>query len=209
MLMASMLAMVLLAASPAMAQDGGDAADDSIGGAGGDVTETQYNTEICQNIIGDITVGQYNDASQEGGDDVAVQDNDGDDSAQLLSQDEAQAIAQENNTTIEIVQQCATGAGVNVIGPAADDFNGDGVVNGGDDINGDGVVGAADAEAAAGDAEAAAAAGAEAEAEAAAGDDAEAGAVAVLPDTGGASLFTLAAGALLVAGGLLARRIVR
>lgn len=211
MLMASMLAMVLLAASPAMAQagSGGDAADDSIGGAGGDdnSTSAQYNTEICQNIIGDINVGQYNDASQEGGDDVAVQDNEGDDSAQLLSQDEAQAIAQENNTTIEIVQQCATGEGVNVIGPAGDDFNGDGVVNGDDDINGDGIVGAADAEAAAGDAEAAAAAGAEAEA--AAGDDAEAGAVAVLPDTGGASLFTLAAGALLVAGGLLARRIVR
>jgi hypothetical protein len=31
----------------------------------------------------------------------------------------------------------------------------------------------------------------------------------VLPDTGGASLFALGAGALLVAGGLLARRIVR
>ena len=33
--------------------------------------------------------------------------------------------------------------------------------------------------------------------------------IAVLPDTGGASLITLGAGALLVAGGLLARRIVR
>ena len=36
-----------------------------------------------------------------------------------------------------------------------------------------------------------------------------AAAVTVLPETGGASLFALGAGALLVAGGLLARRIVR
>jgi len=36
-----------------------------------------------------------------------------------------------------------------------------------------------------------------------------AGAAAALPATGGASLFALGAGALLVAGGLLARRIVR
>jgi LPXTG-motif cell wall-anchored protein len=38
---------------------------------------------------------------------------------------------------------------------------------------------------------------------------ASATAVAVLPETGGASLFALGAGALLVAGGLVARRIVR
>lgn len=172
MIMASMLAMVLLAASPVMAQDGGDAADDSIGGAGGDVTETQYNTEICQNIVGDINVLNENTAAQYAGDDSAANLAEGDGNAQSISQDEAQAIAQENNTTINIVQQCATGEGVNVIGdagnvlvpgddddvlvpaddddvigPAADDFNGDGVVDINDDMNDDGVVGAADAEA--------------------------------------------------------------
>ena len=44
---------------------------------------------------------------------------------------------------------------------------------------------------------------------AAASGDAAAASGGELPDTGGASLFTLGAGALLVAGGLLARRIVR
>ncbi len=39
--------------------------------------------------------------------------------------------------------------------------------------------------------------------------EAESDAITVLPDTGGASVFALGAGALLVAGGLLARRIVR
>jgi hypothetical protein len=212
MLMASMLAMVLLAASPVMAQatggSGGDASDDSIGGAGGDATNAEYN--LCQNIIGDITVGQYNDATNTAGDDVAVQGVDGDGNALSLSQDEAQAIAQENNTTIDIVQSCFS-EGINTgeivagddavdVGPAAEDNNGDGVVDEADDVNNDGVVDEADTEASAeaGDAAASAEAG-----------DAEAGAVAVLPDTGGASLFTLGAGALLVAGGLLARRIVR
>lgn len=41
------------------------------------------------------------------------------------------------------------------------------------------------------------------------GDNDSGGAVSVLPDTGGAALLTLGAGVLLVAGGLLARRITR
>ncbi len=45
--------------------------------------------------------------------------------------------------------------------------------------------------------------------EAAEGEAAAAVPGGVLPDTGGASLFALGAGALLVAGGLLARRIIR
>ena len=57
-----------------------------------------------------------------------------------------------------------------------------------------------------GDAEASAEASAEAGGESAGGEAASAG---TLPDTGGASLITLGAGALLVAGGLVARRIVR
>lgn len=227
MLMASMLAMVLLAASPAMAQAtggaGGDASDDSIGGAGGDATNAEYN--LCQNIVNDITVGQYNDADQTAGDDTANVNVDGDDNAVQLSQDEAQAIAQENNTTIEIVQQCAQdeSAAINGangddgedavdVGPAAEDNNGDGVVDVADDVNDDGVVGEADTEAASASATAEggdAAASAEGGDAAASAGGAEAGAVSVLPDTGGASLFTLGAGALLVAGGLLARRIVR
>ena len=59
-----------------------------------------------------------------------------------------------------------------------------------------------------GTASATAAATATASAAAAAGS-ASAAAGGALPDTGGASLFALGAGALLVAGGLLARRIVR
>jgi len=52
--------------------------------------------------------------------------------------------------------------------------------------------------------------GAAAAGEADAGDGAAAaGEAETLPDTGGASLFTVGAGALLVAGGLLARRLVR
>lgn len=46
-----------------------------------------------------------------------------------------------------------------------------------------------------------------AQAEAASGDETET--ISVLPDTGGASVFVLVAGTLLVAGGLIARRIVR
>ena len=52
-----------------------------------------------------------------------------------------------------------------------------------------------------------AAADADATAGATATDDSDS--LSVLPDTGGISLLTLGAGALLVAGGLLARRIVR
>jgi hypothetical protein len=54
-----------------------------------------------------------------------------------------------------------------------------------------------------------ASASASAPAAAAASPSASASAAAVLPETGGASLIALGAGALLVAGGLLARRIVR
>lgn len=254
MLLASMLAMVMLAASPALAQtggSGGDAADDSIGGAGGDATDNstsaQYSAQLCQNIIGDIVVANENTAAQYGGDDAASQYVDGDANDLSLSQDEAQAIAQENNTTINIVQQCfqqnqqaqgedisqaqagaqqgtAGGTQGDVAGDTngdgvvtqEDDVNGDGVVDTADDINGDGIVNEGDAAAVAdaGDAAATADAGdaaatAEAGDAAATADAGDEGAVAVLPDTGGASLFTLAAGALLVAGGLLARRIVR
>ena len=52
-------------------------------------------------------------------------------------------------------------------------------------------------------------ASATASASAGGGGSASAAAGGELPDTGGASLFALGAGALLVAGGLLARRIVR
>jgi hypothetical protein len=56
---------------------------------------------------------------------------------------------------------------------------------------------------------ASATASASAAAAASAAASASAAAGGTLPDTGGASLFALGAGALLVAGGLLARRIVR
>jgi LPXTG-motif cell wall-anchored protein len=88
------------------------------------------------------------------------------------------------------------------------DDDGDGMVDEGDgsetamvdgvDNDGDGVVDEGDGT------EAAAAGGSAAGGSAAGGS---AAGTSVLPDTGGASLFTLGAGALLVGGGLLARRI--
>ena len=93
MLLAAMLAMVLVAAAPAMAQDDNvvdsfnDNSDNSVNGQ---YTDDSFNTtEICNNVVGDIGVvnGQYAGGS-------------------VLDDESAEAIAQENNTTIEIVQGC-------------------------------------------------------------------------------------------------------
>jgi len=199
MLLASMLAMALMVAAPAVAEY--------------KPQEGDINTNVCQNIVGDINV----DADQ---DNVASQ--------YAVGDDNIQEIAQANNVSVDVVQKCVqllnTGA-IAVDGDAGDD----GVADDGSAAAQYGVAddGSAAAAAAAAAAEAgpgsAAAAAAAAAAEAAPGDaasaaDAAAGtagsdaAVAsggVLPDTGGASLIALGAGALLVAGGLLARRIVR
>jgi LPXTG-motif cell wall-anchored protein len=143
-----MLAMVLVAAAPALAQDA-DASDEG-SATGGDVTtETQYLTQVvdCEVVIGDVSLGQYGDANALGDEAVAE-------------------IANEQGVSIEVVQTCIAAGGDASVNAVTGE-----VVESGD--NGDN-----------GDTEA-----------------------EELPDTGGASLFTLGAGALLVGGGLLARRI--
>ncbi len=227
MILASMLAMVMLAASPALAQT--QSSEQNASGSG------NFNqlSQQCQNVIGDINI--------EGGDQTAVADQDataesGDATAEAQYDSEANAesgdptalnaseIAQEQDITVNIAQTCiqeAQQANVDIDveapaapAPAPDDDQYEAPAPDDDQYEApaddqyvapedDAAAGAgAGAAAPAGDDDAAAVAPAEAE-------GAEGGAVAVLPDTGGASLFTLGAGALLVAGGLLARRIVR
>ena len=184
MLLAAMLAMVLAAAAPAFAQ--ATAIDE------GDTTEgddVQYNA-VCQNILGsfgDITQTQSGDA-----DAVAV-----DDSAA------AAEVAQEQDVTISQVNQCLN------------DFDEDGdgfisvdeevVVSGGGDDEGS----ASASSSSSASSSASASSSSSASSSASASSSSSASASAVLPETGGASLLALGAGALLVAGGLLARRIVR
>lgn len=225
MILASMLAMVMLAASPALAQTQSSEQNAS----GNNINQL---SQQCQNVIGDITVegGDNNAAISDddanaavggdaSGDQYQYGDNAGGDAA--VSDDDVNAIAQENNTTVTVVQNCIQEAqqanvdiDANIEAPAPGDDqyadNGDDqYADNGDDQyadNGDDAAGAAAGAGVAGDDDDAAGAAAAGTAES---DDAEGGAVAVLPDTGGASLFTLGAGALLVAGGLLARKIVR
>ncbi|HSK98807.1 MAG TPA: hypothetical protein VK869_00585, partial [Rubrobacteraceae bacterium] len=137
---------------------------------------------FAQAVGGDVDV-QYVDCSQVQAA-AAAQGQYGDaDAGDVAS---AAAIAQELNITQEQVNACLEG------------------VAAGGDITVEGDDGTA---AAAASASAAAAAGAAAGGAAAGGSAAAAG--GALPETGGASLLALGAGALLVAGGLLARRIVR
>lgn len=214
----------------------------------------------CVNVIPGINAASANNSSQSVGSDTASQTASGDGDAQTISQDEAQDVAQENNTTVDIVQQCAQGSGVNVIGgdgkgtatSSSTDTTGDGgratgaVARGVSenaanivdtlDSDNDGVISEAEARSvlesevpeAMDEADTDAngiVSVAEAEAFASESNDVqpedstESSAsldtannpetISVLPDTGGASLFTLVGGILLVAGGLVARRIVR
>ncbi|WP_162924715.1 hypothetical protein [Rubrobacter indicoceani] len=105
-------------------------------------------------------------------------------------EDAVAVVAAENNASVEAVQNCVQGDG-NVVGGATG--GGTGVAVEGDDgddggavSGGSGVSGVSEA-----------------------GDDTASATYSVLPDTGGASLIALGAGALLVGGGLVARRIVR
>lgn len=161
MLLAAMLAMVLAAAAPALAQvDLGD--------------ETSVQYVDCSQVQAALAAqGQYGDANAGADDDSAA----------------AASIAQDLGITQQQANACL-GEGGNI-----------------GDVNVDGGT------AAAGDDGSAAAAGSAAAGSAAAGSAAAGGASAAaageLPETGGASLLALGAGALLVAGGLVARRIVR
>ena len=155
MLLAAMLAMVLAAAAPALAQ--------AVSVGEGD--DVQYNA-VCQNILGSVG----NITNTQGGAAIA---NANDDSAA------AAEVAQKQGVSIEQVNQCLNvGQGAAPAAPVQQ------------------YAGAAQQ-----DVVASPTATATASATAAAGGE--------LPETGGTSLLALGAGALLVAGGLLARRIVR
>ena len=134
---------------------------------------------VCQNILGSF--GDITQNQSGNADAVAT-----DDSAA------AAEVAQEQGVTVAQVNQCLN------------DFDGDD--DGFVEVDEEGVV------VAAGDDEGTVSATAAAEDEGSASASATASATAAaeeLPETGGASLLALGAGALLVAGGLVARRIVR
>ena len=192
MLLAAMLAMVLAAAAPAFAQavieDDGDDGN----------TNVQY-VDCSQVQAAAAAQGQYGDAN-------------------AAADDESVAIAnisQDLDITQNQVNACLGGIEDSNIAQGGEnggvifDVDDDGV-----DDDGDGAVdedeGSASASASAvadvdDDGDGAVDEGsASASASAVADDD-----VAELPETGGASLLALGAGALLVAGGLVARRIVR
>ena len=162
MLLAAMLAMVLAAAAPALAQNvntGNEAGGDQVNQG-----DTAVFNAVCQNIIGsfEATTGQYGpntiDAVAVGGDDAAV----------------VAEIAQEQNVSVEQVNQCLNNFAATATATAT----------------------------------------ATAEAAAAAQYQYASPTATALPPTGGPAVpfsgaLALGAGALLVAGGLLARRIVR
>jgi len=161
MLLAAMVAMVLAAAAPALAQNvnTGDVAGDDQVNQGDEVV---FNA-VCQNIIGsfEATTGQY-------GGDVDIDAVGGDDAAVVAE------IAQEQNVSVEQVNQCLNNFAATATATAT----------------------------------------ATAEAAAAAQYQYASPTATALPPTGGPAVpfsgaLALGAGALLVAGGLLARRIVR
>ena len=162
MLLAAMVAMVLAAAAPALAQ--------AVAADGGD--DVQYNA-VCQNILG--SVGDI--TNTQGGAAEAVANN---------NSAAAAKVAQKQGVSIEQVNQClnvgqASAAPVQQYAAPVQQYAGAAQQY---DV-----------------ASPTATASATASATAAAGGE--------LPPTGGTSLLALGAGALLVAGGLLARRIVR
>jgi hypothetical protein len=179
MLLAAMLAMVLAAAAPAFAQ--AVAIDE-----GDDV---EYNA-VCQNIIGSI--GDINQDQSGSADAVAT-----DDSAAAAD------VAQSQDVTIEQVNNCLNEA----------DLDGDGfvtVVEKKEFVStGGGGLKALHSASSSSSASSSASTAAEAQYSTAAEAQYSTPAAKVLPETGGASLLALGAGALLVAGGLVARRIVR
>ncbi len=199
MMLAALLAMVLVAAAPALAQapsvnfgDEGevDASADNTAASG---QYSQGAINDCEQIL-DQEVDQNNQIS---GDQtaVAVGEGEGDTGA-------AAGNDQDNTVSAEQVQYCVNLLNSGIV--AGGDVTTDGVDNDEDGVvdEGDGSEAEASASAAAAASSSAAAGSASADADGD-GDDDE------LPATGGVSLLTLGAGADLVAGGLVARRIVR
>ncbi len=190
MLLAAMLALVVVAASPAFAQSGSQIEVEE-----GDVTLTDTSTvegSILQNCPASVTFGDENENVQEVA--TAQQANiniDGNENELEIAQELVQSgfspeVATE--CTQEIAQAAAAGAGKAEAKAGAAEAKAGGV------------------EAKAAPAPAAPVGGAQAQA----GGSSGGGAKAELPKTGGgASLLALGAGALLVGGGLLARRIIK
>ena len=198
MLLAAMLAMVLAAAMPALAQDTEIDGDENV--VTNEGADTQYNA-VCQNIIGsigDINQSQYGQSNA-----VATDDS------------EAVAeVAQEQDVTIAQVNRCLNDFDV-------DDNGVVDVVEIVEVVEGEKVVKVVDGEevvtvvsegevVATVSASAAASGSASASASAAsASGSASVAAVTELPETGGATLLALGAGVLLAGGGLVARRMMR
>ena len=190
MLLAAMLALVVVAASPAFAQSGSQIEVEE-----GDVTLTDTSTvegSIVQNCPATVVFGDTNENVQEvvsGQNAVVVID--GDENEVEIEQALTQAGFSPEVATVctqEIAQAAAAGAG-----------------------KAEAKAGGAEAKAGAEAPKAEAKAGGGAEAKAGGGAEAKAGgAKAELPKTGGgASLLALGGGALLVGGGLVARRIIK
>jgi hypothetical protein len=151
----------------------------------------QVESEVGDENEGNVSTAQYVDCSQV---QAAIQAQYGNASAEADDDSDAvAAVATEQGITFNQANACL--GEINDLNQGNDNV-GDVVV----DENGSAVA-VAEASAAA-EADAAAAAGSAAAGSAAAATE-------TLPETGGASLLALGAGALLVAGGLLARRIVR
>ena len=173
MLLAAMLAMVLVAAAPAFAQnaEGANFEDAEISGTatGGDVTAEDSNVAFCQNIaqqtiVNANTAAVSQNANATGGD-IDVEDVDGDTEI-TVGDVTAENMVELGGVSADVAQECEA------------------------TLNQAVAVGG--------------------KAEAKAGEEKKAEAKAELPKTGGgASLFALVAGALLVSGGLLARRIIK
>ena len=178
MLLAAMLALVVVAASPAFAQSGSQIEVEE-----GDVTLEDITTvegSILQNCPASVTFGDENEnvqevvSSQNANINIDGSENEAEIAQELVQSGFSPEVATE--CTQEIAQAAAAGAGT---------------------------AEAPKAEAKAGAAEAKAAPAPAAQAQAG-------GAKAELPKTGGgASLLALGAGALLVGGGLVARRIIK
>ena len=180
MLLAAMLAMVLAAAAPVFAQDVSIDTGDNV----------EYNA-VCQNIIGsigDITANQ-------GGAAAAGNLSDMDDSAAVAT------VAQEQGVSVAQVNECLNNATVTATSTATPTAT---VVAKKKVVHGKTATATV-----AGVVQYKKTATATATPTATATASATATSAAVLPETGGASLFALGAGALLVGGGLLARRIAR
>ncbi len=197
MLLVAMVAMALFVASPALAQpvvNLGDETDETDDVAV-DAEDSQLGINDCEAVL-----DQYNAGFQYG-----VNQADGDDNRAGVAQSGVEA---------DTAQYCA-----NLLAQVEDtpevvdevvvvDEDGDGVISAEEEEAAAAAAAAAGGGGGAGAAGAAGAAGGGAAAAAAAGAGGGGGG-GQLPDTGGAALLTLGAGALLVAGGLLARRIVR